>query len=232
MKRLALDAPPAIARGLTLRPAGISVSAPDTRRRDLGELASKTIIVVLFSLMAVRLAADARATGHITGVLLMVSEALVVVLTVFRRPAGLVDRRAKARLLTALSMFGPPLVRPASLTAVAPETITALITGVGLLIVVSGKLSLGRSFGLAPANRGIVCSGIYRFVRHPIYLGYLLTHIGFLLANPTPWNLSLLICADIALMFRAMLEEQALGLDFGYREYMQRVHWRILPGIF
>lgn len=232
MKRLAFDAPPAIARGLSLRPAGITVSAPDARRRDLGELASKTIIVVLFSLMAVRLAADARATGHITGVLLMVSEALVVVLTVFRRPAGLVDRTARARLLTALSMFGPPLVRPASLTAVAPETITALITGVGLLVVVSGKLSLGRSFGLAPANRGIVCSGIYQFVRHPIYLGYLLTHIGFLLANPTPWNLSLLICADIALMFRAMLEEQALGLDLGYREYMQHVRWRILPGVF
>lgn len=232
MKRLAFDAPPAIARGLSLRPAGITVSAPDARRRDLGELASKTIIVVLFSLMAVRLAADARATGHITGVLLMVSEALVVVLTVFRRPAGLVDRTARARLLTALSMFGPPLVRPASLTAVAPETITALITGVGLLVVVSGKLSLGRSFGLAPANRGIVCSGIYQFVRHPIYLGYLLTHIGFLLANPTPWNLSLLICADIALMFRAMLEEQALGVDLGYREYMQHVRWRILPGVF
>ncbi len=232
MKRLALDAPPAIARGLTLRPTGITLSSPDARRRDLGELASKTIIVVLFSMMAVRLAADALATGRITGVLLMASEALVVVLTVFRRPAGLVDRTAKARFLTALSMFGPPLVRPASYMAVAPETITALITGVGLLVVVAGKVSLGRSFGLAPANRGIVCSGVYRFVRHPIYLGYLLTHIGFLLANPTSWNLPLLIGADIALMFRAMLEEQALGADLGYREYTQRVRWRILPGMF
>lgn len=232
MKHLALDVSPSIAHGLTVRPPALTAPAPGARTRDLGELTSKTIIVVLFSLMAVRLGADALATGRITGVLLMASEALVVVLTVFRRPAALVDRTAVARFLTTVSMFGPPLVRPASVMAVAPESITAMITGVGLVIVVLGKLSLGRSFGLAPANRGIVCSGVYRIVRHPIYLGYVLTHVGFLLANPTPWNLCLLVGADIALLFRAIREEQALAQDGGYREYMQRVRWRILPRVF
>jgi protein-S-isoprenylcysteine O-methyltransferase Ste14 len=232
MKRLALDAPPGIARSLARRPAAIPVSDPDARTRDLGELVSKTIIVVLFSLMAVRLAADARATGHVTGVLLLVSEALVVVLTMFRRPAALVDRTPTARLLTALSMFGPPLVRPASFMALAPEMLTAMITGLGLVVVVLGKLSLGRSFGLTPANRGVVCSGVYRFVRHPIYLGYMTTHVGFLLANASAWNISLLVVADIAMMFRALYEERALGHDAGYRDYMQRVRWRVLPGVF
>ena len=43
------------------------------------------------------------------------------------------------------------------------------------LLVEDGKLSLGRSFGLMPANRGVVSTGMYRLVRHPIYLGYLVT---------------------------------------------------------
>lgn len=232
MKRLALDAPSGLAGGFTARPASVAIPPSDARRRDLGELASKTIIVVLFSMMAVRLAADARATGHVTGVLLMVSEALVVVLTMFRRPAGLVDRTLNARLLTALSMFGPPLVRPASSMALAPEALTAMITGIGLMIVVFGKVSLGRSFGLTPANRGVVCSGVYRCVRHPIYLGYLTTHVGFLLANASLWNVSLLLTADMALMLRALLEEDALSQDAEYRDYMQRVRWRLLPGVF
>ena len=34
-----------------------------------------------------------------------------------------------------------------------------------------------------PANRGIVCTGIYRVVRHPIYLGYSITHVA--LSLPT-----------------------------------------------
>jgi len=54
---------------------------------DLGELASKIVIVTLFSSMAMRLAADAVHTGHVTGILLLASEALVVALTLVRRAA-------------------------------------------------------------------------------------------------------------------------------------------------
>jgi protein-S-isoprenylcysteine O-methyltransferase Ste14 len=91
---------------------------------------------------------------------------------------------------------------------------------------------LGRSFGLVPANRGIVSSGLYRVVRHPIYLGYLVTHCGFVIANPLNWNLAVLIVADAALMFRAVLEERTLSKDSEYRAYMQRTRWRIVPGLF
>ena len=232
MKRLAFASPFVLTRGLAVRSTPVSLPRRGERTRDLGELASKTIIVTLFSMMAVRLAADFRATGHVTGLLLLASEALVVVLTMFRRSAGLVDRSMQARLLTALSMFGPPLVRPASLSALAPEALTALISALGLIIVVIGKISLGRSFGLAPANRGIVSSGVYRYIRHPIYLGYLITHVGFVIANPLNWNLFVLVTADGALMLRAVREEQTLARDLEYRDYMQRVRWRIVPRLF
>src|SRR5690348_2484344 len=155
MKRLAFAPPVELTRGMPA-PPGVAEPRRGERTRDLGELASKTIIVTLFSMMAVRLAADFRATGHVTGLLLLASEALVVVLTMFRRSAGTVDRTWPARILTAFSMFGPPLVKPASFAAMAPETLTALISGMGLLLVVVGKVSLGRSFGLTPANRGVV----------------------------------------------------------------------------
>ena len=200
-------------------------------KRDVSELASKVVIVVLFSSMAMRLGADAARTGHATGLLLLASEALVVALTIVRRAPAVVDRTWSARLLTAFSTFGPPLVRPMS-TAGTPEAFTILISAVGLTIVVLGKLSLGRSFGLAPANRGIVRTGLYRVVRHPIYLGYLLTHVGFVIANPLDWNLALLAAADTALMLRACREERTLALDPAYRDYMQHVRWRILPRVF
>jgi protein-S-isoprenylcysteine O-methyltransferase Ste14 len=199
---------------------------------DVAELASKIVIITLFSFMATVIARDAAATGHVTGILLLASEALVVALTIIRRAAGSVDRTMRARVLTMVATFGPPLVRPNSLNALSPEAFTITISAIGLMIVVLGKLSLGRSFGLAPANRGIVSSGVYRFVRHPIYLGYLITHVGFLLANPDIWNVVLLLAADVALMLRARCEEQTLSADPAYRDYMQRVHWRVVPGVF
>jgi protein-S-isoprenylcysteine O-methyltransferase Ste14 len=212
--------------GLACEPPAVST------RRDFADVAGKLAIVALFTFMAVNLGLDFARTGRPTGLLLLASEALVVVLTVFRRAPRVVDRSMRARALTILSLVGPPLVRPAGIPPLAPELFTALFSALGLLIVIGGKMSLGRSFGLMPANRGIVSSGLYRIVRHPIYLGYLITHVGFLCAHPTPWNLALLVTADLALLTRAVCEEETLARASEYRAYQQRVRWRVVPGLF
>ena len=220
----------------TRGPAAYGLRAERARRtvggRDHGELAAKVLILTLFSLMATSIAQDVARTGHVTGLLLLASEALVIALTLVRRSAGAIDRSWKARVLTMFSTFGPPLVRPASADAVAPESLTIAISAIGLMIVVLGKLSLGRSFGFTPANRGVVNTGVYRLIRHPIYLGYLITHVGFVIANPANWNLAVLVAADVALVQRAICEEQTLALDDRYRAYMGRVRWRLVPGVF
>jgi protein-S-isoprenylcysteine O-methyltransferase Ste14 len=220
----------AVTRGLTW-PRGTTPSVRALPRLS-GERVSKVLIVVLFSAMAMRIARDVAVTHHTTGLLLLVSEALVVVFTMIRRPAGTVDRTLNARLLTMFSTFAPQLVQPASLHPLAPESITLLVSAMGLILVVLGKLSLGRSFGLTPANRGVVSTGVYRFVRHPIYMGYLITHVGFLIANPIGWNFTILLAGDATLLLRAVREERTLSADTAYRDYLQRVRWRLVPGVF
>jgi protein-S-isoprenylcysteine O-methyltransferase Ste14 len=69
-------------------------------------------------------------------------------------------------------------------------------------------------------------------VRHPIYLGYLITHVAFLLATPSAWNIAALLAADTALLLRAVCEEQTLSRDSQYRVYQQTVRWRVCPGVF
>jgi protein-S-isoprenylcysteine O-methyltransferase Ste14 len=203
-----------------------------SRRRDIADSAARAIVIALFTVMAVRIGVDFMNTGRITGLLLLASEALVVVLTVFRRMPALVDRTVRARVLTAVSMLGPPLVRPSSFEGIAPELATVAVSAAGLMLVIAGKLSLGRSFGLMPANRGIVSTGLYRLVRHPIYLGYLITHYAFVAANPTMWNVIILVTADLALMARAVCEERTLARDPEYKAYQQIVRWRVVPGVF
>jgi protein-S-isoprenylcysteine O-methyltransferase Ste14 len=98
--------------------------------------------------------------------------------------------------------------------------------------VVMGKMALGRSFGVVPANRGVVVRGPYNVVRHPIYAGYLVTHAAFLLAHPAPWNVAIVLCADTALIVRALMEERVLSTDAAYQQYCQRVGWHLVPGVF
>lgn len=226
MKPLPLTAAPA---ELPLQDQTADLSA---QIRCVADLAARAAIVVLFSMMAFRFGADFLATGRITGLFLLLSEALVVVLTVARRSAIVIDRSMAARALTAASMAGPPLLAPAAVAALAGESVTVALSCLGLAIVIAGKAALGRSFALLPANRGIVSSGMYRLVRHPIYLGYLIAHVAYLLANPSLWNITALVLADAALLVRAVREEKTLALDPAYREYQQKVRWRVAPGIF
>jgi protein-S-isoprenylcysteine O-methyltransferase Ste14 len=198
----------------------------------LGDILSRAVIIVLFSFMAVRFGADFLQTARLTNLLLLISEMLVVALTVLRRTAATVDRSMRARLLTTMSLLGPPLVQPGHVSPMLGQAITVTASVIGLGIVIAGKLTLGRSFGLMPANRGIVCAGIYRVVRHPIYLGYLITHVGFVFANPSAWNVSVLMIGDAALLLRAVCEEQTLARDTRYQEYQQLVRWRVCPGVF
>ena len=196
------------------------------------DLFARAIIIVLFSLMAVRFATDFFETGRITGLFLLLSEAIVVALTLVRRSARALDRSLKARVLTVVSVLGPPLLAPAAVAALAPEFVTVAISCVGLAVVIAGKITLGRSFALLPANRGIVSTGLYRIVRHPIYMGYLVTHVAFLIASPSAWNIAALVVADAALLARAVCEEQTLAKDLAYRDYQSQVRWRVLPGVF
>jgi protein-S-isoprenylcysteine O-methyltransferase Ste14 len=203
------------------------------RWRERGpDLIARAVVGTLFALLSVNLLAEFIQTRHLTGLWLLVSESLVVVLTVVRRRALTVDRSVAAAVVTGVSVMGPALVRTASGHDLLPDPMTSLVSSVGLLIVISGKLTLGRSFGFVPANRGVVFGGPYAIVRHPIYAGYLLTHVGFLLAHATVWNAALLIVADAALVGRALHEERLLSADDSYRRYCRRVGWHLVPGVY
>jgi len=203
----------------------------EDRHRSIRELLARATICALFTFLCVNLLRDYLQTGRVTGLLLLASELLVVVLTFVRRPAGLVDRSLWAGLVTAISIVCPPLVRVDG-SSLLPDMVTASISVAGLALVIVGKIVLGRSFGLVPANRGVVVAGPYALVRHPIYTGYLVTHAAFFVAHPSIWNAVLLMTADTALILRALVEERVLDGDSRYRDYCQRVGWHFVPGLF
>jgi protein-S-isoprenylcysteine O-methyltransferase Ste14 len=202
------------------------------RRERMTDLFARATVGTLFTLLSVSILADFMRTGRLTGLLLLTSESLVVVLTIMRRRATFVNRSFAAGLVTIVSVIGPPILRPSDASALAPDVVTTLLSAVGLAIAVVGKASLGRSFGLVPANRGVVMRGPYTLVRHPIYAGYLLTHLAFLAQYPSVWNVSILAIADVALVARALMEERVLSADAAYQGYCQRVSWHLVPGVF
>jgi len=102
----------------------------------------------------------------------------------------------------------------------------AVLSFAGSFLTIWSLLSLGRSFGIAPADRGLVVHGPYKFIRHPMYAGYLLIDLPVLIWNATPWNLGVFFVKASVFVIRILLEERVVS---GYSEYVDKVKWRLLP---
>jgi protein-S-isoprenylcysteine O-methyltransferase Ste14 len=92
-------------------------------------------------------------------------------------------------------------------------------------------LALGRLFGVRPALRGVMTKGPYAFVRHPMYLAYVLGDIGY---NFQEWNAgtALMVAAGWAsLLYRIHAEERVLSQDSRWHVYAGSVRYRLLPGL-
>src|SRR5206468_1725955 len=182
-------------------------------REMRSDLLARAAVGSLFALLSINIITNFAHTHRVTGLLLLVSEALVVVLTIVRRHTRLVDRSALAAITTTVSLVGPSLLRSSTNPGLVPDMLTVIASALGLIVVIAGKAALGRSFGIAPANRGVVVAGPYAFVRHPIYTGYLVTHFAFACQFPSMWNVAVLVVSDAALVFRALREERVLAKD-------------------
>jgi protein-S-isoprenylcysteine O-methyltransferase Ste14 len=79
----------------------------------------------------------------------------------------------------------------------------------------------------------VISTGVYGFVRHPMYSGALFLFVGTPLALGSWWALLLTPLFMPILYFRIANEEKVLVRDLqGYEEYRQKVRYRLIPGIF
>lgn len=174
-------------------------------------------------------------TSRYTLLVLLVSEGLTVCLLLFARRAVLRDASPVAIAATALSLSFFLFFEYAGTTRFIPEWAGVAIQTCGIAWQLLAKATLGRSFGVLPATRGLVTRGPYRVVRHPIYLGYLVGHVGFLLSNFSLQNLLVLALLYAAQTVRMLREEAVLkrGQDGAeYIAYCAMVRWRIVPRVF
>ena len=112
----------------------------------------------------------------------------------------------------------------------SPAAGLVLVTLAAGLSLVS-LLTMGKLFGVRPALRGLVRNGPYRFVRHPMYLSYILADIGY---NLQEWNfvtLLLVLVGWMSLVYRIHAEERVLSQHAQWPAYVTLVRYRLFPGL-
>jgi protein-S-isoprenylcysteine O-methyltransferase Ste14 len=161
----------------------------------------------------------------------LVEQSWVVVAYLIRRPARTVTRRWGDWLLAFGGTFGGVLFRPVGAHVNWGIDIGLGLQVVGLGICVVSFLALGRSFGFAAADRGLVRRGPYGVVRHPIYASYLLLQSGYLLQSLAWWNVLVMVLVTSCNIGRIRAEDRLLATNEEYASYRTQVRWRLLPGL-
>src|SRR3954468_18482366 len=142
-------------------------------------------LAVTWTFFALANLASWRHTHRPTGLGASLLELTAAVFFLVRRPARVTSSSFVAWGATALLTFGMLAARPGGEAVGGFHTAWAALQLLGWGLAVVCLSTLGRSFGLVAANRGIVTRGPYGLVRHPIYSCYLLTQARYLLQNPT-----------------------------------------------
>ena len=210
-------------------------SWPSTRelsRLMMLDIFERAIVVLVFGHFAFVMLTAPAGTAGILGVILLISESLPVFLILTRRRSKVLSEKTGDWLLGLTGTVLPLLAIPVGAGGLVSAGLCGAIMLIGLYVQISAKVILGRSFGLIAANRGIKVAGPYRIVRHPMYAGYTILHVGFLLAFPSFWNI-VLYSTELAIqMARLFREELLLNQDQSYRDYAARVRYRLIPMIF
>ena len=186
------------------------------------ELVSDLLLMIGWALYAGLFLKRLMSGGGLVQLGQVAAVTVFAVLFLLRRPAQR-SGTAWETLLALAGTFLPVAVRP------APGNLYWLgeiIQVAGLTGMVAAAISLGRSFAIAPADRGLRTTGLYAWVRHPLYAMEISYFVGYLVANPSWRNLAILI-ANITVQLLRVLREERILKD--YASYAGRVRWRLLP---
>ena len=193
------------------------------------EIVMKLMTACALGYFSIEIIHNYQKTNNIVLLLLLLSESITILLVIASKftntrdfsPLALIATMAGTFYFFAISLHGG--------VALIPDNVSAFILCIGIFWQLYAKIYLGRSFGLLPACRSIVDTGPYKLVRHPIYFGYFIGHIAFLLNNFSLWNVEVLILLYLLQFLRMHYEEQVLSKNEQYREYKKRVKYRFIP---
>jgi protein-S-isoprenylcysteine O-methyltransferase Ste14 len=154
---------------------------------------------------------------------------LLVVFYLLRRRTKDVATDAVSLVLAHLGTWGSLFFEGADVRYPAIQEYCIWVMVGALAVALLGFVSLGRSWGILPANRGVKTGLLYRLVRHPIYASYIVFYASFTLLEPSITNGALFVGLALVLYARARLEEKVLMGDPLYAAYARRTRYMLFP---
>jgi protein-S-isoprenylcysteine O-methyltransferase Ste14 len=204
--------------------------APDDKLLVIAIGIFNTVVPLFFVLFAWAHAAAFVHTLRFSNVIILVTVVLWIQFYVRRYTESFVSTSAYAWLIALVGTAAPLMFRPTADESDFSAGTVMLVCGMALLIYVIRTFN-GR-FGTSCAKRGMGRDGLYRFVRHPLYLTFILSQYGYVLSHTTLYNICVCMLAIFFQVLRINEEERLLLDDEEFQEYAEQTPWRVIPRVF
>ena len=186
--------------------------------------------VILYFLAAIAYRIQNRDVGsNVLLVLELIYLVLIIYVFIIRIPAV---NQAKGLAERAIPLIAIVFITMNSFLPVTQRGLfnyAAVLIAVGLVIQIVGIFTLRRSFSFFVEARELMTAGIYKFIRHPIYLGTLISATGLFVLRISWFALLFIVLIFIWELYRAFLEEKKLVVVFQpYKAYQQNTPF-IIP---
>lgn len=197
--------------------------------RGIGLAATNIMLAMFYLAFAYANAKSFLAEPRLSVLLIVLMETIAAVFLIIRRDPKETRHTWQTWTTTTFGTLAPTLFRPTDATADLLVGEILQVGGFALQIV--ALLYLSRSFGLLPAYRGIKSTGLYAWVRHPLYTAYVISFIGFWINNQSLANAAVAVFGTAFLVMRIYCEEALLLKYADYKAYASRIRWRLIPAV-
>jgi protein-S-isoprenylcysteine O-methyltransferase Ste14 len=169
-------------------------------------------------------------TLRVSNLVILAQMTLHLQFYVSRSTGPFVSTSAYAWLIALCGTVLPLMFRPTEEASDYPITLVVQVVALAMQIQVIRAMI--RNPEAPVARYGIMREGLYRLVRHPVYLTLMMGQYAYLLNHTSIYNVCILAFATLFQVLRVNEEERLLFQDEEFQDYVDQTRWRVIPGVF
>ncbi len=112
------------------------------------------------------------------------------------------------------------------------EVVTGMFTMLGILIIFISILQLNTNISPFPSPRSktiLITSGMFKYMRHPIYSGIIISSISHSIYSGSIYKLIVAVVLYLLFYFKSIYEERKLSQQFLNYENYKKITGRFFP---
>lgn len=188
-------------------------------------------LAAIFANLAIFMASGGAGSPSFSNYIGVLHVAIIAFVCMFRLPCVRYSKKPADWVVSILATWAPLALFSIGIPPENEIAVLFIFNLIGIIMATAVIISMNKSFGVVPAQRQIKTGGLFRLVRHPLYMSYSLCITCIAIQSMNPYNIMVTACVLVAIVFAIKEEETFLSENPNYVLYQAQVRKKLIPFI-